>query len=304
MLPLKVVNTTVKIGLEKPFKLFHITDSHLCRAYDNEDEKTVFLAERRDTEFTREKEGAPRVPGQSEYLLNEAVKYGKSIGATFVFTGDIVDYISRSNYEYFKAILDQTDYIYAAGNHDFASAELLYNVINGIPNSVREDETYKRAAIPSIMPYIKKNLFFESRVINGVNLITLDNSYNYILAEQLELLRAEAAKGLPILLFMHNPLFTPELAHSIMAGRPWDPCPYCAAIPDSFLPEISERHRESMKSDSITLEAAEFIKSEPLFKGVFVGHLHKNYENALSDNLTQYVTGGTFWGHAREITVV
>ena len=50
------------------------------------------------------------------------------------------------------------------------------------------------------------------------------------------------------------------------------------------------RYRQQ-KADEITLEATDFIRTCPLIKAIFAGHLHYDYEGMLTERLPQYVTG-------------
>ena len=50
-------------------------------------------------------------------------------------------------------------------------------------------------------------LEFASKIVNGINFVALDNSYYNFDKEQFCFLREQVAKGLPIILLLHNPLY-------------------------------------------------------------------------------------------------
>ena len=281
---LTVAKTALAVGLEKPVKLMHITDSHLCRAYPDEGEKLVALAAARGEKCFGGEENAER-------LFEQAVAYAKANADLAVFTGDIYDFLSRSNLEYMKKALDSVPYFYVAGNHDFCTA----------PGADPEDYPFKLRQLARVAPYVKDNLLMSSREIGGVNLVGLDDTYYQFTDGQTDFLRAEAAKGLPILLFLHNPLYTPRYAETCLASQG---CAYLVGCPE----EVLERYREPARAvyqrpNEATKRAVDCILHEPLIKAVFCGHSHHNFEEPLSNGVPQITTGGTFRGEARLITV-
>lgn len=281
---LTIAETKLNIGAEKPFRIMHVTDAHVCRAYESEGEKLTSLAKRR---AERAFGGEDNV----ESLFEEAVRYGRENADLIAYTGDIYDFLSQANFDYMEKAFAEKDYIYAAGNHDFCTA----------PGADREDKRFKTRQLRIVSPHIKNNLIFYSRVINGVNLVALDNSYYRFTFGQLDMLRAEAAKGLPMLLFFHNPLYSKAHADYIMEHGS---CAYLTAPPAELLAKYPPERAEQQRPDEATLRTVRYILREPKIKAVFAGHTHENYETALEGGLMQYTTGGTFRGEARIITVV
>ena len=107
---LNIIKTEVNIGLNKPLKLLHITDSHLCLISDDEihDNRTRWKCfESADNRGTCLK-----------YYL-DALKYAEENDLLIVNTGDIIDFISEANLEFMDKYLYNVNGIYAAGNHDF-----------------------------------------------------------------------------------------------------------------------------------------------------------------------------------------
>lgn len=87
---------------------------------------------------------------------------------------------------------------------------------------------------------------------------------------------------------MHNPIYEPELFRT---ARPKGDSAYLTSTPDELMSDYSEYRFKQQKADDITLETTEFIKSCPLIKAVFAGHLHYDYEGKLTESIPQYVTG-------------
>ena len=114
-------------------------------------------------------------------------------------------------------------------------------------------------------------------------------------------MRAEAAKGLPIILAMHVPLYAEGLAQKVMEEHP---CAYLCGAPEELLAVYPEERRIQQTPDEAMLCAIEYIKSEPLIKALVTGHTHMNFEEALTESLVQYTTHGSFAGFVREIAVL
>ena len=281
---LTITQTKLELGLPAPVRLMHVTDAHVCRAYADEGDRLVQLAGQRGDVFGGET--------QVEALLEEAIRYGKERQLPFVFTGDLYDFISRGSLDYLQALLDPLDYLCTAGNHDFCTA----------PGADVEDHPFKLRQLPRIAPRFRSNLLFDHRIVGGVNLVALDNSYHQFFAGQLDLLKAEAARGLPMLLFLHVPLFEIGLADSVL-GRGSDAA-YVVAAPDEVRARYAPHRAEYQKATDDTLRCVEWIESSPAVRAVFAGHTHYNYESALPGGTMQYVTGGTYRGEAREILIV
>lgn len=271
---LQIVKTTLEVGAEKPFKLLHVTDSHIALDDPGKDCGRFKF-------FTK-----------AEQYFIETAEYAVRNDLTVLHTGDFFDFHSEANFAFADKHLAPLDYIYAAGNHDFCHCV----------GQAKEDYEYKWSQIKKVAPHVKSNLYFDFRVINGVNIVTLDNSYYLMTEGQIELLRAEAAKGYPIILAMHNPIFTKEYADMILGEG--EKCAFLMGAPEEYTSKYPEARRHQQTPDEATLKAVEYIKSEPLIKAIIVGHTHRNYEGRLDNGVLQITTGGGYKGYAREITII
>ena len=146
----------------------------------------------------------------------------------------------------------------------------------GIPDSfARKDEI-----LDEIQACFRGNMIFESRIVGGVNVIAIDNSYYIWTEKQLELLKAEVARGLPVILFCHSPLTGGNMNHN-------------------------PTHRDLHVSDEVidfTRKVTQYIIDEPAIKAVFSGHYHSTMTELLGDN-TGYILGGLFKGIVGEIII-
>ncbi len=283
---MKYPKITLHIGLPKPLRLLHLSDSHLCLADERDDERKRQLALSRAAEFEK-------IPGETLRLLEEAVEYGRKHCDLIVHTGDFIDFVSHPNLELLRKHFRGPDSLLAVGNHEFS----LY------VGEAWEDEAYKKQSFDRVQQCVGNSIDFASRVVNGVNLVAVDNSY-YLFAERhLEMLKREAAKNLPILLLVHNPLHTDDLYREMMENRRRE-CAYLAGTPEPLLAGYPEHRRRQQAPDAATQSFIEYVRHEPAIRAILAGHLHFNHVTRLNTRLPQYVTGGTFDGCATEFEVV
>lgn len=273
---LNMIHSELSIGLEKPIRFLHITDTHITR-----DDPSG--GRRREAVFNKHYENCAE-----DYFL-QAIAYAKENGMPVLHTGDMVDFLSQGNFDFLDEHFRDLDYMYAAGNHDFCHWV----------GRAKEDYAYKWEKIKQIAPHIRSNLYFDSRIIGGVNFVTLDDSYYLISDGQTEMLKAEAAKGYPIILAMHVPLYTKALAEIVMRKNP---CAYLTGAPEELLVTYPEDRRIQQTPDEATRRAIDFIKNEPLIKAIIAGHTHLNFEESM-DGKMQYVTNMSCEGEVREFVV-
>ena len=281
----EILQTTIRIGLKKPVRFLHVTDSHISLADERDNADLRWLAEARAKEF----DGGE--PGSAVQLYREISDYARKRNLFVVHTGDLIDFLSQANFDFLDRAFDGVDYLYAAGNHDFCH----------FVGRATEDAAYKRENRKKTAPHLRSNLHFDSHVLGGVNLVALDDSYYLIDDGQTEMLRAEAAKGLPMVLCMHAPLYTPRCAEKRLAENP---CAYLVAPPADVSARYPEDRRLQQTPDEATLRAVDYIKSEPLIKAIIAGHTHQNEEEPLENGIPQYTTGASYRGFAREICLL
>ena len=270
---LHIIQTKIPIGLENPIRFLHITDTHITR--DDPSGRR-----RREEIFNVDYENCAE-----DYFL-QAIAYAKKENIPVLHTGDMIDFLSEGNFDFMDKYFADLDYMYAAGNHDFCHWV----------GRAKEDYEYKWTNMKKIAPHVASNLYFDSRLIDGVNFVTLDDSYYLISDAQTEMLRAEAAKGYPIVLAMHVPLYTERFAE---ATTQENPCAYLAGAPEELLETYPEDRRLQQMPDAATLRAIEYIKNEPLIKAIITGHVHRDLEDTLAGK-PQIATKGSYEGVVRE----
>ncbi len=277
---MKLLQSTLQIGLEQPLKILHVTDSHIALADERDNERKHALAQRL---------GSP----DKEQYLQEHLAYGREHCDLIVHTGDLIDFTSQANFDFAREVLADEKVFFAAGNHEFSQ----------YVGEAYEDRAYKMNSYNEMRPGLGAPLFFNARTVGGVNFVSIDNSYHQFEPWQLTRLEKEIAKGLPVILCMHAPLFEASLFEHHCQLRGKGSSSYLVGCDEDHLPDDEWRAIE-IRPRGITAEAVDFIKSQPLIKAVLAGHIHFSFVSELAPGMTQFVTGGAYEGIAREITIL
>ncbi len=256
------------LGAEKPFRLMHITDIHLACPDETDEERIIRLAEKRKKKYPF-----------SESFLSETEILSKKENALPIITGDMTDCYSHGSAAAVKKFTDKNDCLFAVGNHDF-------RVFGGMEYDVPSSREKNLDAVNSLY---RNDVRFFSREINGVNIVGIDDAYYRFEAFQLEKLKKEIEKGLPIILALHVPLYTPS-CYDLMVNEKRKYASLICVPEDKMQLYPSERY-EQQKEDKITREMYEFILSQSLIKLLVCGHVHKNFEAVLPNGIPQIITG-------------
>ena len=271
----------VNIGLEKPFNILHISDSHLSAAYPYESEKKLKLNVRRTQTFG----------GHQEEALRDALEWAKQNVSYIVHTGDLIDWQSDANFDLVRKYFGDSMFG-AVGNHEY-TPDMWLSEPKEERTEAFKDLTRKR--LQEIYPF---DLSFQSQVINGVNFITLDDVYGYVTAKQVKLFKKEVKRGLPIVLCMHVPFITDNMWRAI--HRMWTTG---TPLTDSEMPAPSGDFK-TQKEDPVTRNFIAYLKGEPLLKCILAGHEHITVEDQFSPTCREYVVAGGFLFHAREVLFI
>ena len=104
---MQLEKTTLRIGLEKPVRLLHVTDSHLGLVDDRDNERKQALAARFSS-------------NDRNVYLQEHIAYAKEHCDLLVHTGDLIDYVSHANVEKAREIVADEHVFFIAGNHEYS----------------------------------------------------------------------------------------------------------------------------------------------------------------------------------------
>ena len=170
---LSLAYATVEIGLEKPFSVLHISDTHFTAAYPHESEQKQKLREVRTQCFG----------GRQEEAMRDSLAWARDHVDYVLHTGDLIDWQSEANLDLVRKYLGD-GITGCMGNHEFSPDMWLSE-----PKQ-ENTEAYKdrsRAMLQKTFPF---DISFNAQQINGVNFICLDNVYGTVTPQQVT--RSEA----------------------------------------------------------------------------------------------------------------
>lgn len=279
---LKIRQLEIPVGVGKPFKAFHFSDTHL-NFFDATDFAAV--TEKKQRHFHSRWCRFPQAL-QSFYA---SVEYAQSRNLPLLHTGDLVDFVSEGNDRILRRNMAGLDLHYAIGNHEYQNRE---------PEHYAHDKAAMRA---HLRPFFRNDLSVASRVIGGVNFVSFDNAMHNVRPETAEGVKREFDKGLPVVLMCHiPPTYTLKFRENartarrtIAIGMGKDP----ASLRDIPLPRNpADRH------DELTRGFYAWLRERKDLKAILCGHTHYAEIDDFSETAKMYVAGGNYEGHAYEIT--
>ncbi len=268
----------VHIGLERPFSVLHVSDTHLTSAYPDEPKEKQELRQIRTQTFG----------GCQEEALRDSLDWAKRNVDYVVHTGDLVDWQSRANFDLVKKYFGGA-MLGALGNHEFSPSMWLGEKK---PEPTEAFKDLSRAALASVFPF---DIELQSMIVRGVNFVALDDVYGTVTARQVARFADEVKKGLPIVLCLHVPIFTPALWRA--DTKFWSA--------DRKFSE-GRKYRPSgdyarQLADAPTRDFIDALRREPLLKAILAGHMHITIQEKFSPTAMQFVVGGNFMFHGEEI---
>ena len=278
---LNLVKSSLKIGLEKPIKLLHVTDTHISDTDERDDERKRCICQNFDSESIKKN-------------FRDTIDYCNANCDMMVHSGDLITVTSPRSLEVVREYLDTcNNYTLITGNHEYSQ----------YCGEAWEDITYKMNYYPQVRHYLKEDLLFTAKEVGGINVVGIDDSYYQVEPWQLWRLQREVQKGLPIVLLMHVPLFEERLFEESVQ-REVDGIAYLTGCDEEHLLRFKNEFREvQQRPTESTLRFIDYVYSEPLIKCVLAGHLHFNFESILPSGIPQYVTSLNLKGYARELTL-
>lgn len=267
----KITHTRIHIGLEKPVKILHVTDVHITKADERDIPRHHELMKKRKEVFRKESGYLPKSP---EEYFSEAIALAKKEDALLVCTGDAIDIHTYGNLDFFLNLIKDEDLMFSPGGHEHQ---------HRCVRTMEEDYPYVETIRPKLEEEFSRfDLYLESRVIGGVNIITADNSLDFFHRRTLEAFRRELDKNLPIIIFFHDYIWDTLLN----MNEPYHP--NVRLTPEDF---------------RVNREMIDLILHHPLVITSFSGHGHRDEVREI-DGKMHYMTDGLFKGIARMIEIV
>ena len=269
----------VKIGLEKPFSILHISDTHLCEAYPDELPYDKDKVRFRNSVFG----------GRQEESLKDSLEWARNNVDAVLHTGDLIDFQTRANLDLARRYFGNTPDIFGCvGNHEFQRHK------EGEP--IRNTTEYNALSADVLRKAFPFDLALQSTVFGGVNFVAMEQVYGFVTESQVERFHAEVKKGLPIVLCMHVPFFTENIWRADC--KFWPGCGK-KFREDTVRAAYGDYTRQT--NDKTTSDFVSYLKNEPLLKAILAGHLHITVQDRFSPTAMEYVVGPNFLFHGQEI---
>ena len=108
--------------------------------------------------------------------------------------------------------------------------------------------------------------------------------------DQVEAFAQEVKKGLPIILLMHVPFYTPRIIEATRKYWTWNS-------------KFRDEPPKPIRFGKTGQEFIKYLKSERLLKGILAGHEHITIEERFSPTAVQYLVAGNFAFAGREVLI-
>ena len=185
-------------GVDEPFRVLFLSDTHFT-VEDSRGEPYRKYSERMGGAAVRpENYGVSN--GRERQLLKALAQARKDSVELVVLGGDMLNFPSLASVDSLLAIMTHSglDWVYIAGNHD-------WHYEGEAGTSAEQRSRWESTALAPL--YQGGDPLARAEVRHGVNLVFIDNSTLEVTPGQLDFLRREIARRLPMVLFMHVPVY-------------------------------------------------------------------------------------------------
>lgn len=265
--------------LDKPFKVLFLSDNHFT--VEDERGKDFYPYTQRMGGAAVEPENYGKSNGRENALIASLEKAKQEAVELVILGGDMINFPSQASAERLLAIMNESGlkWMYIAGNHDWH--------YEGEPGeAAAQRDKWEQQTLNSL--YQGANPLYASTILHAINFVLIDNSTNEITAEQLHFFKEQLAKGMPVILSMHIPLYLPGHNVDYGCGHPdWN------AANDTYY-EIERRIPWPAEGHSpTTREFRELVFNSPQVIGIYAGHTHEEVVD-IYNHIPQYVAGANY----------
>jgi len=277
---LKINEISITVGATAPFKAIHLTDSHINKI----DDRDFDVLSARFNKMVSKKEAIYR-----DVYLMDAVHYAETHDDMLVLhTGDILDMYSEAGLDYIAAIFHRLKNVFACvGNHEFLNV-----VGHGIP-----DDPTRSLLHDTVQSAYCNDIIFDSKLVNGVNFVSFDNVNYNVSQEIFDKMKLEVAKGYPIVIVCHIPIYIPETIQSRLDDRGGTYASVMGApkyITDTYTGTETSGAKFEQQASSVTLQFTEYLRQQTCIKAILCGHNHKKHIEQFSPTCKQYTMAASY----------
>lgn len=262
---LKIQKAAVTIpSLRNEYRFWHFSDAHIAHAYPEDSEEAHALAEKQAACWATD--GKP----SSDVFLDVLEEAKKHEAELLLMAGDCADYYSESNLRFLTENLEKAaiPVLYAYGNHEGAS----YVTNLGDPRKFYPDYAGLMGETPN----------FQVKDFGDFVLIAVDNSDHNIRQEQLDRLKEQFTRGIPVILVMHIPLSTEAIIPDMEAK--WGRNPVYFMLGTDAEPETTREFCRLVTAEDSPVAA------------IFAGHVHFMHSGEFAPGRMQYTSApGCCW---------
>jgi len=261
--------------MKKEYHFLHIADVHIAWADRDESEEDQLIAQ-----IETEKWSPMGVTPQEAWeLMENYIKEQEDDIDALLIAGDCLNYFSTGNYRLLKHKLElfPTDVLYTPGNHELAIYTDTQPVIGQCYH-----EYYDM--------FMAGNADFWVRDYNDFLIIGINNADKDITQVQLEKLKEQISREIPVILLMHIPLQTEAVLEAI--EKRWgDRDLY-------FVFEANENASEYAK------EFSRLVRNpESNVVAILAGHIHAAHEGEFAPERVQYTAAPLHDKYIRKIVI-
>ena len=256
--------------LESDYEIWFLADSHVIVENGSEDEQTAAYAAERKPGFAHESGYT------SDLIFSQFIDMANEDKPDLVlFGGDIIDFPSDANVAFLKSELERLEvpYMMTYGNHDWT-----------FPWEYMTEEGKAK-----YRPMLEEMMAGNCLELTDLVVVSIDNSSNQAEAESLSVLEQAYTLGKPVVLLQHVPFSTEELIAK--AKENWaNPVTLGMQVHGGIAPnDVSKKVWDMAHEEN------------SLIKAVLAGHVHFDYEEALSESTVEVITEAAFKGKATKI---
>jgi len=264
--------------VSKNFTCLFIADTHLFKDDEKGNEFKIY-SNRMSKAYNKTVHYKTGLETNPEKAFIETLQIAKKENISLlILAGDIFSFPSEAAITFVLEELKKVDipFLFTAGNHDWH-----YEGMSGSSDALRDTWIKKRL----LNLYQDENPMFAVRNMNGISIITIDNSTYEINKEQLHFFENQISKGDPILLCVHIPFYVQGRNLGFGCAHPeWN-----GKNDKNYELERREKWRDSGHSPT-TLKFFQRILTATNLIGIVAGHIHKQSIDILKNGLPQIVT--------------
>jgi predicted phosphodiesterase len=256
-------------ALQASAKVLFLSDTHLFHD-DERGEPFKPYSARMAKAYNQTKHYKTGEPTNPEACFEATLELAKEQQTDLlILGGDIMSFPSEAAIEW---VLER---LYTAGNHDWH-----YEGMEGSSAELRQTWIQKR-----LQPlYQSHDPMMRVQEVNGLQVVTIDNSIYEISPAQLAFLQKQVDSQRPFILALHIPLYAPGRSVGFGCGHPeWG-----AATDKNY--QIERRPRWREKHSEVTMEFHRLVFYAANLLAVFAGHIHRQSVEVLN-GIPQVVAG-------------